>query len=818
MWSAAGVAAPDETGRVRVISAASPTVDLASVLARADSVSQLEALIAVFQRNGDFSSLNGALRDRTRLAAETRELLLGLMDGLDPRLGPHSEELAPCLLGVFASNSQDRARTLKSLLPFVESMEDSAAGFGKWAMAAGVVLTAEGKNALASRYFERAARPGFSLAPHAAYLAIERCGASGEAARMLALERKLEAGATGSTSLGGAGAAPTHLLRAARVATGVALVSSRLVEDGRTILEELLREDLSDADAARVGLALGRDYRDRREYGRAARSFADAFQGASGGPDATAACAEYASLVWRGLAESGPAETVNAAGCLSRSGKENEAVRMLDAARRSHPRSTVVLWELARLRYRMGEYDRAGRLFQELESLERSQSESQRARLWLARCRRQAGKTEASVAMMRELARRAGGAVGMEAAWEVGFDLESLGRLEDAAREYAALSKRFPTSRLGQESLWRQGFCEFRQGRYAESRALFSLVKKNATLPDVRDAAAFWVLKCDVAAGRQVTAETIRAETAGLSPDPDGLYGAFLLAVSRRQTPDMELFLLPWADVSPGRAAARDAVERVAPDSAAMLPDLPEEFHNGAALLRLGLTDLAKGELSVCEKRLAGNREGLVLLAQLYWRNGLYRRGALAAQRLLAASGGSGAGKFRERTERFLKKITYPVCFASTVYEQSRSQGVEPFLVLSVMKRESTFDPAAVSRAGAVGLMQLMPGTARSIAAYLGEDATNLDLTDPDVNLRYGIWHLGRLIGRYSDSVVAALAAYNAGEDNAERWLRTATRGAAGLASAKPDGFVYMESVSYRETREYARGVLADLHAYRALY
>ncbi len=818
LCSAAGAAAPGLARQAPVSPGVSPAAGLASVLARSDSVSQMDVLILVYQRDGDLVSLNGALRERTRLAAELREQLLGLMDGLDPRLGLHSEELAPCLLGPFARNPQDRARTLKSLLPFIESMEDTAAGFEMWAMSAGMVLTGEGKNALASRYFERAARPEFYLAPHAAYLAIERCGASGEAARMLGLERRLEGRAMGAGSGDGPAAVPPHLVRAARVATGVALARSRLAEDGRALLEQLMREDLSGADIARVGVALGRYHLDKGEYGRAARSFADAFREATGRADATAACEEYASLLGRGLAESGPAETVSLAGCLALGGKEKEAARMLDAAHRSYPRSTVVLWELARLRYRMREYDRAAQLFQKLESLERSESESQRARLWLARCRRQAGKTEVSVAIMRDLAKRADGAVGMEAAWEVGFDLESLGRLEEAGREYASLNIRFPASRLGQEALWRRGFCEFRRGRHAEARAVFSVVRKNTSLPDLRDAAAFWVLKCDVSAGRQVTLETIRAETSGMRPDPHGLYGAFLLALLRGQAPGRELFGRPWSDVSASPVAARDAVERPAPESTAVLADLPREFHNGAALLRLGLTDLAKAELSVCERKLSGNMDGLVLLAQVYWRNGLYRRGVLAAERLLAADGGGKAGTLPEQTERFLKKITYPVCFAATVFEQSRSQGVDPFLVLSVMKRESTFDQAAVSRAGAVGLMQLMPGTARSIAAYLGEDATNLDLTDPDVNLRYGTWHLGRLIGRYSDSVVAALAAYNAGEDNAERWLRSALRSEPGQAAAGPDDFVYMESISYRETREYAHRVLADLHTYRALY
>jgi soluble lytic murein transglycosylase len=258
---------------------------------------------------------------------------------------------------------------------------------------------------------------------------------------------------------------------------------------------------------------------------------------------------------------------------------------------------------------------------------------------------------------------------------------------------------------------------------------------------------------------------------------------------------------------------------------------LPEEFYRASALLRLGLADLAKAELSACEKRLSGNREGLELVAQLYWRHGLYRRGVLLAERLLEGSGsvagGEGAGDEVSAggavvnpgsgSESFIEKIAHPICFPDVLYAESRSQGVDPFLILSIIKKESVFEPAAVSRAGAIGLMQLMPATARAVASYLGEGEARLELTDPITNLRYGIWHFGRLVGRYSDSVVMALAAYNAGEENAERWLKGIGRG-DGKVPHSADAFVYMESVSYRETRDYLHAVLADLHAYRELY
>ncbi|MBN1503956.1 MAG: transglycosylase SLT domain-containing protein [Candidatus Eisenbacteria bacterium] len=779
----------------------------------ADSVSQLDALTLILQRDGAFARLSAASHERTRLTAETRELVLGLMEGFEPGLGPYAEELAPCLVGGFAENREDRELTLKRLLPFVESLEESAGGFETWALAAGIVLTKDGKHALASRYFERAARPGFHLAPHATYLALERCGASGEAERMLSLEKRLEP-EEAEPGPSAAAAAPSHILRLARVTTGVTLAGSRLREEGRVMLEDLMKEDLSSGDEVRVGLALGRYYRNKGEYDRAARFLAETFRGGGSVPEARAACDEYASLVARGQTGLELSETLGLAGCLARGGREAEAARILESAVRSNPRSTAAVWELARLRYRMGQYDKAAGLFQKLERMERSKHQSWRARLWFARCRRQAGKAEVSVRIMRELAREADGAVGMEAAWEVGFDLESLGRLDEAASEYASLNRRYPASRLGQESLWRKGFCEFRRGRYAEARSLFAVVRKSTSLPDLRDSAAFWVLKCDLAAGKPVTVETVRAETAGRGPDPGGLYGALLLSLTRSEGLDTVLLVRPWADVGEGSGSYGGRVSTHS-DSADVLIDLPQEFRNGAVLLRLGLADLAKVEFSVCERRLSGNAEALALLAQLYWRNGLYRRGVLTAERALATSGNRG---LTVRTEEFLRKMTYPVCFAGAVYEHSRSQGVDPFLVLSVMKRESAFDPAAVSRAGAVGLMQLMPGTARSVAAYLGEEEEDIDLTDPEVNLKYGIWHLGRLVGRYSDSVVAALAAYNAGEGNAERWLSAARQGGGGPARGGADGFVYMESVSYRETRDYIHRVLADLLAYRSLY
>jgi soluble lytic murein transglycosylase len=134
--------------------------------------------------------------------------------------------------------------------------------------------------------------------------------------------------------------------------------------------------------------------------------------------------------------------------------------------------------------------------------------------------------------------------------------------------------------------------------------------------------------------------------------------------------------------------------------------------------------------------------------------------------------------------------------------------GVDPSLLLAVMRRESSFRPAVRSGAGAEGLLQLRPQTALRLAQVLGAPAalsTRLDV--PEVNVSFGAHYLGLLLSRFRDPAVA-LAAYNAGPRPAAAWAEE-------RAGMPLDAWV--ESVPYRETRAYLKIVLADWDLYRAL-
>jgi peptidoglycan lytic transglycosylase len=116
-------------------------------------------------------------------------------------------------------------------------------------------------------------------------------------------------------------------------------------------------------------------------------------------------------------------------------------------------------------------------------------------------------------------------------------------------------------------------------------------------------------------------------------------------------------------------------------------------------------------------------------------------------------------------------RLWYPLHYAAIVRGHASQEHLDPALLAAVIETESKFNADARSRAGAIGLMQLTPQTAKGIAQYTGGTRFRLsDLTDPEINVRYGAWYLRHLLDRYRGNERLALAAYNAGEENVDRW------------------------------------------------
>ena len=117
-------------------------------------------------------------------------------------------------------------------------------------------------------------------------------------------------------------------------------------------------------------------------------------------------------------------------------------------------------------------------------------------------------------------------------------------------------------------------------------------------------------------------------------------------------------------------------------------------------------------------------------------------------------------------------RIWYPLDYASIVRGHARNYDLDPALLAAVIYQESKFHAGAKSSSGAIGLMQLLPGTAEGIAVHTGGTRFVVsDLYVPELNVRYGAWYLRHLIRKYGDERTA-LAAYNAGQRNVDGWLR----------------------------------------------
>jgi len=145
-------------------------------------------------------------------------------------------------------------------------------------------------------------------------------------------------------------------------------------------------------------------------------------------------------------------------------------------------------------------------------------------------------------------------------------------------------------------------------------------------------------------------------------------------------------------------------------------------------------------------------------------------------------------------------RLWYPLRYATIVRGYASQDHLDPALLAAVIESESKFNADAQSSAGAVGLMQLTPSTAQGIADYTGGSRFVVsDLRNPDINVRYGAWYLRHLLDKYNDERLA-LAAYNAGQENVDRWQNA------------------HEGIQFAETRDYVNRVERLKKIYRRAY
>jgi soluble lytic murein transglycosylase len=155
-------------------------------------------------------------------------------------------------------------------------------------------------------------------------------------------------------------------------------------------------------------------------------------------------------------------------------------------------------------------------------------------------------------------------------------------------------------------------------------------------------------------------------------------------------------------------------------------------------------------------------------------------------------------------------KMCYPLNYWPLIQKQAQLENLDPYLIVSVIRQESVFDPESLSRVSAMGLMQVIPDTGKTIARKLKLIGFSPDmLYDPETNLTLGSHYLAQLIRKFEGNLASALAAYNAGEKAAKKWCREHN---------SDDIALFSESISYPETRNYIKQVLKNYNNYQRIY
>lgn len=158
----------------------------------------------------------------------------------------------------------------------------------------------------------------------------------------------------------------------------------------------------------------------------------------------------------------------------------------------------------------------------------------------------------------------------------------------------------------------------------------------------------------------------------------------------------------------------------------------------------------------------------------------------------------------------FQKKYVYPFHYEEIIYSYALEKDLDPFLIAGVIRTESKFNAQAQSPKGALGLMQMMPETAKWVAEQMDNDDFTIEqLENPETNISMGTWYLNSLKREFKGNEVLMLAAYNGGRGNVKQWMSKYNWTMS---------FSDVEQIPFLETRQYVNRVLNSKKRYQELY
>ena len=362
---------------------------------------------------------------------------------------------------------------------------------------------------------------------------------------------------------------------------------------------------------------------------------------------------------------------------------------------------------------------------------------------------------------------------------------------------YREIHERFPQGRLAAYANWKTAWLSLRQNRIEDARKGFELQLSQYPNSAQVPAAIYW--RARLAEENEKDPAKARAYYSKLADRFRNYYYADL-ARERLGGPSSPLTSAddPLLAKIPG-LQLNTKIREVDPPADNL------RLQKARLLENDGLTDFAVRELRAASAE-GGSAWVPTEIARLYKDDGQYHR---ALQVLKAAVPSYFALDLSALPRNYWEDL-FPRPFWTDLKRYSDANRLDPFLVASLIRQESEFNPGAISHANAWGLMQVLPGTGKTLArAEKIRGFRTESLLMPNVNLQLGTRYFRELVDHFNGRLEYALAAYNAGTDRVEAWLS---------AGNYRDPQEFVESIPFTETREYVQAILRNATVYRKLY
>jgi soluble lytic murein transglycosylase len=353
---------------------------------------------------------------------------------------------------------------------------------------------------------------------------------------------------------------------------------------------------------------------------------------------------------------------------------------------------------------------------------------------------------------------------------------------DSAAPWWRRLLAEYPDGRYAERAAWRAGWSDYRAARFEAAAQTFEATARRREPGSATPGLLYWSGRSRLALGQSDRARQLFVET--IQRYKHAYHGTRAQDALARMG---------------GIAEPPPTVTAETPAPALPLPE--PRASRARQLLLIDRLDEAATELRL----LPETQRVTATVAWVDWRRGRFRPAISAMKRAYP----EWVGEAGDRLPREVWQVLFPIRYEQELLAEAREDGLDPALVAALILQESSYQADALSRAGARGLMQVMPATGRRIARAKGVRFKRPALNDPETSLDFGTHYLRQMSERYAGAVEKVLAAYNAGPHRVDAW--TALRGAQTAEE-------FIESIPFSETRGYVMIVLANREQYRRLY